>query len=216
MKLAAIVPLNSRAQAKTRLASALDARDRAALSHWLAERVLGALRDARVGHIAVVSPDDEVLRWAWQGGAYPLRQQGEGLNGALDEGRAWALEREAEALLVALGDLPLLTGDDVLALVSSLEGAPAVAIAPDRALQGTNMLLMRPPSALPFAFGENSLARHIALARATGVAPRIARLPNAAFDVDTPDDLRELITRGLWRPSVPFEPRHSLWAGEAS
>ena len=216
MKLAAIVPLNSRAQAKTRLASALDAHDRAALSRWLAERVLGALRDARIGHIAVVSPDDEVLRWAWQSGAYPVRQYGDGLNGALDEGRAWALERGAEALIIALGDLPLLTGDDVLALATSLERAPAVAIVPDRAEQGTNMLLLRPPLALPFAFGENSLARHLALSHAAGIEPRIVQLPNAAFDVDTPDDMRELITRDLWRPSTPFEHRPSQWAGEAS
>ena len=216
MKLAAIVPLNSRAQAKTRLASVLDARDRAALSRWLAERVLGALRDARIGHIAVVSPDDEVLRWAWQSGAFPVRQHGDGLNGALDEGRAWALERGAEALIVALGDLPLLTGDDVLALATSPEGAPAMAIVPDRAERGTNMLLLRPPSALPFAFGENSMERHIALAHAAGIEPGIVRMPNAAFDVDTPDDLRELATRDLWRPSAPFEQHPSHWAGEAS
>ena len=216
MKMAAIVPLNSRSQAKTRLANVLNSAGRAALSRWLAQRVLGALRNARIASIGVVSPDDEVLRWAWQHGAQPVRQEGSGLNAALDIGRAWATRRQADALMVVLGDLPLLTVDDVLALVSQVEEmreTPSVTMAPDRAGQGTNILLLRPPDALAFAFGEDSLARHTALARAAGIEPHLMRLPGAAFDVDTADDLRELAERGVWQPSETL-PR--LWTGEAS
>lgn len=216
MKLAAIVPLNSRAQAKTRLASVLDSTGRAALSRWLAECVIDALRQACIGDIGVVSPDDKVLRWASQSGARPIRQVGSGLNDALDLGRDWALRRHADALMVVLGDLPLLTADDALSLASYAEhapDAPSVTIAPDRAGQGTNILLLRPPIALTFAFGENSLARHLALARAVGIEPHIARLPGAAFDVDTPADLDELTERGLWPPAGAHR---RLWTGEAS
>ena len=218
MKLAALVPLNSRDQAKSRLAGALAPRDRAALARWLAQGVLTALSDARIPHIAVVSPDDEVLRWAWQNGAQALRQHGSGLNAALDLGRAWALRRGADALLVALGDLPLLTAGNVEVFVSVTEAAPdapLVAMAPDRAGIGTNLLLLRPATVIPFAFGADSLARHSALARAVGVEPRIVQLPGAAFDVDTPAELRELIERGLWTPATPST--YPLrWAGEAS
>jgi 2-phospho-L-lactate/phosphoenolpyruvate guanylyltransferase len=216
MKLAAIVPLNSRAQVKTRLAGALDAASRANLSRWLAWRVLTALQQARIEHIGVVSPDDDILRWAWQSGAEPVRQTGAGLNDALDLGRHWALTRDAEALLVVLGDLPLLTRDDVLTMTAAAQSGsivPSVTIATDRAGMGTNMLLLRPPTAIPFAFGEGSLARHLALARAASIEPRIVDVPGGAFDVDTPDDLRELFDRGLWRPSATYpHPR----AGEAS
>lgn len=216
MKLAVIVPLNSRTQAKTRLAGVLDDADRAALSRWLAQRVLDALRNAHIGPIGVVSPDDEVLRWAWQHGAQPVRQEGSGLNDALDIGRAWAMRRHADALMVVLGDLPLLTAEDVLALASQeagTPGTPSVTMAPDRAGKGTNIMLLRPPDALAFAFGEDSLVRHTALARAAGIEPHILRVPGAAFDVDTPDDLRELAERGVWRPSETYA---RLWAGEAS
>lgn len=216
MKLAAIVPLNSRSQTKTRLADVLDSGERAALSRWLAQRVLDALRNAHIASIGVVSPDDEVLRWAWQHGAQPVRQEGSGLNDALDVGRAWAMRRHADALMVVLGDLPLLTADDVLALVSQATDTPetpSVTMAPDRAGQGTNILLLRPPDALAFAFGEDSLAHHTQLAHAAGIEPHVMRLPGAAFDVDTPEDLRELAERGVWRPSEPYS---HLWAGEAS
>ena len=222
MKLAAIVPLNSRAQAKTRLAAALDPRGRAELARWLARRVLDALHAARIAHIAVISPDDEVLRWAWQSGAQALRQHGSGLNAALDLGRAWALRREADGLLVALGDLPLLTADDVTAFTGGAEAAgdtPSVTIAPDRADKGTNLLLLRPATAIPFAFGVDSLARHSALARDAGIEPRIVRLPGAAFDVDTPADLDELAERGLWSPTSASTSESTYphrWAGEAS
>jgi 2-phospho-L-lactate guanylyltransferase len=203
MKLAAIVPLNSRTQAKTRLAGVLDDAERAELSRWLAQRVLDALRNAHIAPIGVVSPDDEVLRWAWQHGTQPVRQEGSGLNDALDIGRAWAMRRHADALMVVLGDLPLLTAEDVLALVSQAAetpGTPSVAMASDRAGKGTNILLLRPPDALAFAFGED-------------IEPHIMRVPGAAFDVDTPDDLRELAERGVWRPSETYA---RLWAGEAS
>lgn len=214
MKLAAIVPLNRLSHAKTRLTDVLDAGGRAALSRWLARRVLVALQRAEIAHIGVVSPDEDVLRWAWQSGAQPIRQQDSGLNHALESGRAWALH--ADALLIALGDLPLLTPEDVreMTRVAANDDAQrSVVIATDRAAQGTNMLLLRPPSAIRFAFGENSLARHLALAREAGIEPRILQLPGAAFDVDTPDDLRELAERGLWRPS---ERHPQFWAGEAS
>lgn len=216
MKLAAIVPLNSPGQTKTRLVSALPPSERAALSRWLAQRVLVALRHTHIPHIGVVSPDDEVLRWAWQNGVQPVRQEDAGLNDALDVGRAWAQGHEVDALMVILGDLPLLTSDEILAFTSltmSTPTVPSVTIAPDRAHQGTNMLLLQPPSAIPFAFGEDSLARHIALARGTGIEPRIMQLPGAAFDVDTPADLRELIQRGLWHPSGA---QSRPCAGEAS
>lgn len=219
MKLAAIVPLNSRAQVKTRLSSVLDAAGRANLSRWLAWRVISALHQAEIAHIGVVSPDDDILRWAWQSGAQPIHQIGSGLNDALELGRQWALRQHMEALLVVLGDLPLLTRDDVLAMAAygaradDKPAAPSVTIAPDRAGKGTNMLLLHPPTAIPFAFGEASLVQHSALARAAGIEPRIADLPGVAFDVDTPDDLRELFERGLWRPSATYPlPR----AGEAS
>lgn len=216
MKLAAIVPLNRRAQAKTRLASLLDATSRATLSRWLACGVLDALRRAEIGDIGVVSPDDEVLRWAWQRGAVPVRQAGSGLNEALEVGREWANRRAADALLVVLGDLPLLTADDIGSLVALAASDPAkrsVTIAPDRMGRGTNMLLLRPPTSIPFAFGEESLIRHIALARSAGIEPGIAHLPGAAFDVDTPADVRELAERGLWRPPVTHP---DLCEGEAS
>jgi 2-phospho-L-lactate guanylyltransferase (CobY/MobA/RfbA family) len=96
----------------------------------------------------------------------------------------------------------MLTAVEVTSMLAAGEAVPAptVVLAPDRSARGTNLLLLRPPGALPFAFGEGSLARHRALAHAGGIEPAIFEATGTSFDVDTPTDLDEVRRRGLWTP----------------
>ncbi|HEX6122067.1 MAG TPA: 2-phospho-L-lactate guanylyltransferase [Ktedonobacterales bacterium] len=201
----AVVPLNATPQAKSRLRGALDEAGRAELVRWMAARVLAALSESGVvARVAVVSPDAAMLAWAAGQGAVPLRQERGRLNAGLELGRRWARAEGAEALLVALGDLPLLRAEEVAALAAlagvgttqpSGEYRPGIALAPDAQETGTNLLLLRPPEALPFAFGRASFPRHVALARVRGIEPAILRAAGARFDVDLPRDLAELERR---------------------
>jgi 2-phospho-L-lactate/phosphoenolpyruvate guanylyltransferase len=193
----ALIPLNQLAAAKSRLSPALPASERRALVLWMAGRVLAAVRDSeRVVAIGVVSPDPEVLEWAERRGALPVRQLEGDLNAGLELGRSWAQARGADALLVLLGDLPCLATCEVRDFVALAEtaahGGPLVALAPDRHERGTNGLLLRPVDALPFAFGEGSLARHEALARERGIATVRFHARGLRYDVDTPADLRDV------------------------
>lgn len=200
---AAIVPINALPAAKSRLRPVLGDCDRQGLVLWMAAHVLAALRaSGAVDALAVVSPDERVLLWAERRGATPLAQRDGDLNDGLELGRRWATERHANALLVVFGDLPLLTAAEVAGLVQTGAGAgePAVVLAPDRAGRGTNGMLQRPPSALPFAFGAGSLERHRASSLERGIEPATYRAEGTAFDVDTPVDVEALVRRGLWRP----------------
>ena len=117
--LVGVIPLNALARAKSRLAGALAPEERRALALWLAGRTLAALRASGVVEsVAVVSPDADALAWAEAEGAEPLAQPGRGLNAGLALARAWATRQEAGALLIALGDLPLLSGDEVRRFVA--------------------------------------------------------------------------------------------------
>jgi len=219
----AVIPLGAPLLAKSRLAGALSQSQRQALTRWMAERVIGALHDSgAVAQVAVVSPDQATLIWASALGATPILQPAAmpnasadtRLNDGLALGRAWAEAMEADALLITLGDLPLLTAAEVAQFVAlaryatsrSTPGghrpAPFIALAPDRASQGTNALLAAPPVETPLAFGLGSLARHGALAKQAGAEPLLFPSPGFAFDVDTVPDLEELGATCLWSPAT--------------
>lgn len=199
-KLIGVIPLNRLDRAKSRLASALAPSERVALVLWLAERALAALvGSGMVDRVAVVSPDDDALAWAEAHNAIPLRQTTSGLNAGLALARNWATERDADGLLIALGDLPTLTCDEVRRFVAMTRLYDTViGLAPDRARAGTNLLLARPAAQAPIAYGRGSFARHQRLAKRAGLPLVEFSAPGAAFDVDTPADLYELLARGLW------------------
>lgn len=201
--LVGVIPLNRLDRAKSRLAGVLTPDQRAALALSLAERTVNALRRVEsLSQVAVVSPDPAALAWAEAHGAIPLLQSGAGLNAGLALARDWATEQGAAGLLIALGDLPMLTSDEVRRFIAMTRlYERVIALAPDRSGDGTNLLLARPAALAPLAYGRGSFARHRRLARRQGIPTVEFRATGAAFDVDTPTDLQELIARGLWQPA---------------
>lgn len=189
MRTLAVLPVKSFGRAKTRLGGRAD---RPELAAAMAQDVLAAL--ARVGGleaVLVVSPAPPAEDWpAW----VPDPDQA-GHRAAAALGVREALRRGAERALLVPGDCPALDPADVEALLA--EPAAGVTVVPDRHGSGTNALLLAPPDALAPSFGEGSLARHCALARAAGVAVRVAEPPSLLMDVDTPEDLEALLR---WAP----------------
>jgi 2-phospho-L-lactate guanylyltransferase len=196
----AVVPVKELWRTKSRLEPILDPGARAGLTLYMMGRVISALRGAGIENVCVVSPDRIVLDEARKRGAAPLRQESRGLNPALDEGRLWAMERGASALLVLPADLPLLDAEDVRAVLESAVEAPSMTISPDGAHAGTNALLLRPPGALPFAFGPDSYEAHLRAARERGLDVRVRERPHLAFDLDTADDFTRLKGTGVSHP----------------
>jgi 2-phospho-L-lactate guanylyltransferase len=203
MRIVALVPFKALDHAKSRLAGALEPADRRALVRGMGARVVGALLESDVvERIGLVGADPVLAgRWRDDPRVVAVRATGLSLNRDLEIGRRWALRQGADTLLIALGDLPLLTSSAVREMVA-LAGAPSrartVVIAPDRRKDGTNLLLMAPTDLLPLAYGRHSLAHHLNAARRVGVEPALYRAEAASFDVDTPADLAQLVARGLW------------------
>ncbi len=202
-RIVAIVPVRSLSGAKSRLGERLDAEERADLILALLRRtVREALGAARLAGVVVVSMDEELLREARAVGAASLLQEIEGLNQGLDEARA-GLSAEATAVLVLPVDLPGISASALDELAEAADRArrdqperPVVILAPDHHGSGTNALLVAPPDAIPFLFGEGSRAAHAAAARAAGAAYVEVEGP-LGFDLDTPEDLLVADLHGL-------------------
>lgn len=204
----ALVPARGLEAAKARLGEALDAEERRALVERLLVRTMAAALDsAEMAGVVVVSPDDAVRRLATSAGAIPVEQRDGGLNEALDLARATAVAAGADALLVIPADLPAVSPAELSRVLKAARAALAMAAGPaaprgvialvtDRSGDGTNLLLLAPPGAIPFSFGPGSRARHAELARAAGVAYVELDGP-LALDLDTPDDLLVAEAAGL-------------------
>jgi len=192
LRIAAIIPVSTLDGAKTRLGEALDAEERRDLvDSFLARTVVAALAVDRLDDVLVVSPDREVLRRAADLGARTLHQRSRGLNTGLREARADVVAGGAEAILVLPIDLPFVSADTLAPVVESLEpntSDPAVILIPDRHGTGTNVLGLRPPTVIEFAFGRDSRRVHRTAADSAG-ATYIELGGPLTIDLDTADDL---------------------------
>lgn len=206
-RIVVLVPVRALEGAKARLGEALDAEERRALVGRLLERTVRAAAGVPgVVAVGVVSPDPEALALAASLGAMPLAQAGGGLNEGLAQGRAWAETAGADTLLVVPADLPAVSPLELgrviaaarqLAARGAVRGDQAVVVlVPDRGGTGTNLLLVAPPGAVPFRFGEGSRAAHAAAARNAGAGYLELGGP-LTLDLDTPDDLLAAEGAGL-------------------
>lgn len=189
----AIVPARPLEEGKSRLASSLSPAERIRLNESFFRNTL-EITAAVLGRdrVLTVSRSPGLLAAAAALGVETLVETPPyGLNQALEQAAAEIAARGAEAILSISCDLPFLGPDDLRAMLDSAL-RPGVTIAGDRAGTGTNALLVSPGGAIPYLYGEGSLAAHEAAARRAGLAVATLRRPGLAFDLDTPDDLDQM------------------------
>ena len=216
----ALVPLRGLEDAKTRLGAELDPEERLELVVAMATRTLAATRDARgIAGTVLVTADPAAADLATRFGARTLVQRLPGLNAALREARAVAVNLGATAILVLPIDLPAISPgalENVLADAADLGATdaastggvrdrPLVLAVPDRHGGGTNALLVSPPAAIEPAFGEGSFAAHRAAAAGAGAAFRRHEGP-LTLDVDTGADLLVAEAGGVGHDGVGVGP----------
>jgi 2-phospho-L-lactate guanylyltransferase len=187
LALAVLVPVKAFAEAKMRLAPALDPDARIHLARAMAEHVVRAAGDLPV---SVVCDDDEVASWARALGASVVWAPERGLNGAVEQGVAALGAQGAAQVIVAHADLPL------AADLATVAGSAGVTLVPDRHDDGTNVACVPSDAGFRFSYGPGSLARHHAEALRLGLPLRIMREPLLAWDVDVPDDLDYAVAGG--------------------
>jgi 2-phospho-L-lactate/phosphoenolpyruvate guanylyltransferase len=188
----ALIPVKSLTQAKSRLANDLSREQRAKLVIDMLKHVVCVLQNVEMlSSIAVISPDQQVLRLAnsWGINAYP--EEVHGHNPALDAAARRELRTGASGLLTISADLPLLEANEI-ELMLDLAHRYQVVLGASHEGTGTNALLLRPPLAIPYLFGSGSLQSHEQAAKERGLSVICYNSTGTALDIDTIHDLEQL------------------------
>lgn len=191
MTLWAIIPVKPLTSAKSRLAQALTPEQRAALAERLFRGVVSAARAApEVNGVLVISRDPRALAIARDLGAHTVQESGQPeLNSALMRATQVVQGWHGGAVLILPADLPLIAAEDVSGMARMGMDKWSVVIATDRAEDGTNAMLVRPPGLFPYAYGVGSFGRHIHAAREAGAAVKRYHSDRLTLDIDLPADL---------------------------
>ncbi len=166
--------------AKLRLAPVMGPEDRAELARELAARVLSSAPSLST---FVACDDGEVADFAIDHGAQVLWTPGRGLSGAVGAAVVHLATTGFELVVVAHADLPFVPP------LAEFGRENAVTLAPDRQMDGTNVIAVPARSGFRFAYGPSSFHRHLAEAARLGLPTETVRDWRLATDVDHPSDV---------------------------
>ncbi len=188
----AVLPVKAPENAKQRLNGRLSAAAREHLARAMFEEVLFMLGRAKgIDRLAVATSDRQIMDQTRASGALVLEEKAQHSH---SRSAAWAARQAAEmgarkVLLLPI-DIPLVQPSEIELLARS-----ELAIVPSEDGTGTNALVLTPPDAIAPRFGPGSFQAHTDQARAQGLQMQVLRPPGITFDLDTPEDLDELLRR---------------------
>ena len=146
--------------------------------------------------IAVVTLDPSIATLAGKYGAQVFADgAGDGHARAVNAAAARLDGAGCGAILVLPADIPLITASEISTVIAAHRAAPALTIVQAHDGRGSNAVMVSPPCAVPFAFGENSFSGYVENARRRGIEPTILTLPGIRFDIDNAADLALFMQR---------------------
>jgi len=189
----AIVPVKTLADAKRRLSSHLTIQERRLLVLAMLEDVLNAIQASNAfQETIVVSPDKTVIAAAAKHGSKSLLQTGPGLNTGIQQATSQAIKTGAAITANILADIPLIQPQDFDEILRIGSDSPRVILSPSFD-GGTNIMLRSPPNIIDHSYGRWSFTRHLRYAQKKQVPVYAVSNARSSFDVDTIDDLRNII-----------------------
>lgn len=191
----AILPVKSPQNAKQRLKDFLGVEQREALARMLYRQTLAALCEAEgIDRVVVVTSDFEAAEHARRSGALVFEEDEQVSHSvSADAACLRAMELGASTALLVPIDVPTATPADFSQLAASAR--PGLIVVPSSDGTGTNALVRTPPNCIESKFGPGSFRKHLDQALLKGLPADVLRLPGLMFDIDTPEDVGELLTR---------------------
>jgi 2-phospho-L-lactate guanylyltransferase len=193
-----LVPVKDLQNAKQRLSPVLSPDQRFALAHAMVEDVFDALAPfATDPGVTIVSGDIFASKQAKARKFSILLDDTEaGETAAIELATAYCRTLDTPFNLVFPADIPLITSDEVRALLD-LMPERGVVIAPAADRRGTNGILRRPNDLIPLRFGNDSFEPHLLAARASGLHVIVKDFHGIGLDIDNPEDLDALMQQPI-------------------
>jgi 2-phospho-L-lactate/phosphoenolpyruvate guanylyltransferase len=189
-----VIAVRGGTDAKSRLGPDISGAQRSEIVQAMLEDMLDAIQQSQLPiAVYVVTPTLDLAQVASSCGATPILEPiAQGLNAAFQTARQ-VLSKDKRTSVYLPADLPFLTPHDVRALVALSRMSDRAVIIPACSDGGTGALVLPPNMGLPFCFGEDSLARHLAAAKKLGLTPLVSVRPGFGQDVDRLPDLFTLV-----------------------
>jgi 2-phospho-L-lactate/phosphoenolpyruvate guanylyltransferase len=196
----AIIPVSRFSEAKTRLSPTLSPLERENILKAMLMDVIGAI-SGNVDQVVVISSDIDVLNFVKDLNVTCLSEKGKtDLNGALTQAVEWCSGYASQVLIVP-SDVPLIHPDQVQEMVELSDKWPLV-IAPAKG-GGTNALLC-PTRDIQMKFGDWSFFEHLKEAENAGMSWYIYDSFYLSLDVNTAEDLGEIMIHGFGTETRKF------------
>ena len=191
----ALLPVKSPKNAKQRLSGFLSAAQREELARAMFEQVLETICSAGgLDRVVVATSDEQIAQHAGSRGVEVLREREQISHSySADAAAQHAMASGANSVILLPIDVPLITRAEIESLVE--EARHGVIVVPSGDGTGTNALVRNPPDAIKACFGPGSFIAHCSAAESLGIPLRILRPPGILFDLDTPEDVAELLAR---------------------
>jgi 2-phospho-L-lactate guanylyltransferase len=195
LKTFAIIPVKKFENAKTRLSSILTADERVTLSGLMLQDTLATLvNPKRLDKILVVSSDSRAKKISEEHDAvFICEEKDSGVNSAIMLADRYSVDAKADATIVIPQDLPLLDAGEIDRICEAAgQDSRCIVICPSTRYDGTNILLRKPPTVIKIHYDNNSYNMHVKSAAELGLQVRVFESQKLMFDIDKPDDVREL------------------------
>lgn len=191
----AILPVKSPQNAKQRLTGFLAVEQRETLARMLYRQTLSALCQAEgIDQVVVATSDTEIADHARRSGVMVFEEVEQVSHSvSADAACLRAMEMGAATVLLVPIDVPTVTSADFTQLAACAR--PGLIVVPSSDGTGTNALVRTPPNCIQSRFGPGSFRKHLDQALSKGLPADVLRLPGLMFDIDTPEDVAELLAR---------------------
>ena len=192
-----LIPVNHLIKTKGRLQNFLDEQERAQLTLKTLQTAIAAGIDA--GFNPAILTANENIESLITNDVIIFSEQ-KSLTGLNDQINYVISKMARTELLIVHADLPLITAASLHQLKKAALRTNSVVIAKSFD-GGTNAIFLRPPKKFVAKYGPESCARHCISAKIAGLPATIITPPELYLDLDTPTDLKKLLSTVTGRKS---------------